>query len=77
MDTNNTNSTNSNEPIITCRDVHKWFGDFHVLRGIDMQVTPGEVVVICGPSGSGKSTFIRCKPLPTSDCAGKYYSSTH
>jgi len=60
MDTNNTNSTNSNEPIITCRDVHKWFGDFHVLRGIDMQVTPGEVVVICGPSGSGKSTFIRC-----------------
>ena len=48
------------EPIISCRDVHKWYGDFHVLRGIDMAVTPGEVVVICGPSGSGKSTFIRC-----------------
>ncbi len=48
------------EPVIVCRDVHKWYGDFHVLRGIDMNVTPGEVVVICGPSGSGKSTFIRC-----------------
>lgn len=50
----------SKEPIIVCRDVNKWYGDFHVLRGIDMNVTPGEVVVICGPSGSGKSTFIRC-----------------
>lgn len=50
----------SKEPIIVCRDVHKWYGDFHVLRGIDMDVKPGEVIVICGPSGSGKSTFIRC-----------------
>jgi general L-amino acid transport system ATP-binding protein len=48
-----------NEPIIICRDVHKWFGDFHVLRGISLAVAKGEVVVICGPSGSGKSTFIR------------------
>ncbi len=45
--------------IIVCRDVHKWFGQLHVLRGIDMTVRPGEVVVIFGPSGSGKSTFIR------------------
>jgi general L-amino acid transport system ATP-binding protein len=45
--------------IIVCRDVHKWFGDLHVLRGIDMTVKTGEVVVIFGPSGSGKSTFIR------------------
>jgi len=45
--------------IIVCRDVHKWFGDLHVLRGIDMTVKAGEVVVIFGPSGSGKSTFIR------------------
>jgi general L-amino acid transport system ATP-binding protein len=45
--------------IIVCRDVHKWFGQLHVLRGIDMNVKPGEVMVIFGPSGSGKSTFIR------------------
>jgi general L-amino acid transport system ATP-binding protein len=47
------------EAIIICKDVHKWFGDFHALRGIDMEVYTGEVIVIFGPSGSGKSTFIR------------------
>jgi general L-amino acid transport system ATP-binding protein len=45
--------------IIVCRDVHKWFGHLHVLRGISMNVKVGEVLVIFGPSGSGKSTFIR------------------
>ncbi|MBM3143520.1 MAG: amino acid ABC transporter ATP-binding protein [Chloroflexi bacterium] len=48
-----------NEPIILCKDVHKWFDDFHALRGISMEVQLREVVVIFGPSGSGKSTFIR------------------
>ncbi len=47
------------EPIIRCKGVHKWFGDFHALQGIDMVVNPQEVIVIFGPSGSGKSTFIR------------------
>jgi general L-amino acid transport system ATP-binding protein len=45
--------------IIVARDVHKWFGQLHVLRGIDLTVEAGEVVVIFGASGSGKSTFIR------------------
>jgi general L-amino acid transport system ATP-binding protein len=47
------------DDIIVCRDVHKWFGALHVLRGIDLTVKSGEVVVIFGASGSGKSTFIR------------------
>lgn len=47
------------EPIIVCRDVHKWYGQFHALRGISLEVKKGEVIVIFGPSGSGKSTFIR------------------
>jgi general L-amino acid transport system ATP-binding protein len=47
------------DPIIICHDVHKWYGHFHALRGIDLEVERGEVIVIFGPSGSGKSTFIR------------------
>jgi general L-amino acid transport system ATP-binding protein len=45
--------------IIVCRDVKKWYGDFQALRGINVSVKRGEVLVIIGPSGSGKSTFIR------------------
>ncbi|MBI5667815.1 MAG: amino acid ABC transporter ATP-binding protein [Chloroflexi bacterium] len=48
------------DTIIECRNVNKWFGEFHVLKDINMKVREREVVVICGPSGSGKSTLIRC-----------------
>jgi general L-amino acid transport system ATP-binding protein len=52
---------NGNEPpIIVMRGVHKWFGSFHVLRDINLDVWKGQRIVICGPSGSGKSTMIRC-----------------
>lgn len=47
-------------PIIQLKDVHKWYGDFHVLNGINLNVNSGERIVVCGPSGSGKSTMIRC-----------------
>ena len=48
------------EPIVSISNLNKWFGDFHVLRDIDLTVGRGERIVICGPSGSGKSTLIRC-----------------
>ena len=51
--------TREGKEIIICRDVHKWFDRLHVLKGINLTVKAGEVVVIFGPSGSGKSTFIR------------------
>lgn len=47
------------EPMIVAQDVHKWYGNFHVLKGVNLTVNRGEVVVIMGPSGSGKSTFAR------------------
>ena len=50
----------SSEPIIKIRGMHKWYGDFHVLSDINLDVQPQEKIVICGPSGSGKSTLIRC-----------------
>ncbi|MCC9164421.1 MAG: amino acid ABC transporter ATP-binding protein [Alcaligenes faecalis] len=46
--------------MIQLKNVNKWYGQFHVLRDITLDVAPGERIVICGPSGSGKSTLIRC-----------------
>lgn len=48
------------DAIISMKDVNKWYGKFHVLRNVNLEVTRGERIVICGPSGSGKSTLIRC-----------------
>ncbi|MGY6038023.1 amino acid ABC transporter ATP-binding protein [Aeromonas sp. AE23HZ002T15] len=48
------------ETVVALKDVNKWYGEFHVLRNINLQVGKGEKIVICGPSGSGKSTMIRC-----------------
>jgi len=50
----------TSDSTISIRGMHKWFGDFHVLKDINLEVTRGERIVICGPSGSGKSTLIRC-----------------
>jgi len=50
----------SDETAIEIIDMHKWYGDFHVLKDINLKVNKGERIVICGPSGSGKSTLIRC-----------------
>jgi ABC-type polar amino acid transport system ATPase subunit len=52
-----------NESVIQLEGVHKWFGNLHVLKGIDLALEPGEVQVIIGPSGSGKSTLLRCVNL--------------
>ena len=52
--------TDAADPIIRISGLNKWFGQFHVLRDIDLTVARGERIVICGPSGSGKSTLIRC-----------------
>ena len=49
-----------NSDIIQIRDLNKWYGEFHVLKDINLSVRTGEKIVICGPSGSGKSTLIRC-----------------
>jgi general L-amino acid transport system ATP-binding protein len=50
----------SDGKVISISGMHKWFGDFHVLKNINLEVARSERIVICGPSGSGKSTLIRC-----------------
>ncbi|WP_041861064.1 amino acid ABC transporter ATP-binding protein [Candidatus Puniceispirillum marinum] len=54
------NKSSQGETVIRIEAMHKWFGNFHALKNIDLTVKSGEKIVICGPSGSGKSTLIRC-----------------
>mgnify|MGYP003328523923 CR=1 FL=1 len=56
MSTTAKTKTNESEIMISIESMHKWFGDFHVLKNINLKVRRGEKIVICGPSGSGKST---------------------
>ena len=57
--TSSTSSTATATHMVAMDDVQKWFGDLHVLKDINLRVSPGEVVVVIGPSGSGKSTLCR------------------
>ena len=66
-------SSQVTETMVDIQGVHKFFGEHHVLRGIDMSVKAGEVSVIIGPSGSGKSTLLRCINLLETISAGRIY----
>ena len=66
------NKTEQN-PVIRIEDLHKYFGDNQVLRGINLEVMPGEKVVVLGPSGSGKSTMLRCINALEETTSGKIY----
>jgi polar amino acid transport system ATP-binding protein len=65
------------EPLIRLEAIHKWFGDNHVLRGIDLVLEPREVQVIIGPSGGGKSTLLRCVNLLEEPTAGHVWFEGH
>jgi polar amino acid transport system ATP-binding protein len=55
-----TNTNSAGMPAVRMQGVEKWYGDYHALRNINLEVAAGEKIVVCGPSGSGKSTLIRC-----------------
>ena len=60
----------SEKPIIKVRGLHKYFGPVHIIKGVDLDVRPSEVIVIMGPSGGGKSTFLRCLNFLEEELAG-------
>jgi ABC-type polar amino acid transport system ATPase subunit len=64
---------NDDGSLVRLDGIHKWFGDLHVLRGIDLSITPSEVVVLIGPSGSGKSTLLRTINVLEEPTEGKVF----
>jgi len=64
---------NGQDRLLRVEQVHKWFGDLHVLRGITVDVRPGEVIVLIGPSGSGKSTLLRTMNMLEEPTLGKVW----
>ncbi|MEH0108434.1 amino acid ABC transporter ATP-binding protein [Tersicoccus sp. MR15.9] len=68
-----TTTERGTEPLVKIEGLHKFFGDHHVLRGIDLTVGRGEVCVVVGPSGSGKSTVLRCVNQLETISAGRIY----
>src|SRR5437763_10386025 len=63
----------ADQPMVRLENLHKWFGDHHVLKGIDLSMQSGEVQVVIGPSGSGKSTLLRCVNLLETPTLGKVW----
>lgn len=63
-------ANNGRKPIVKVRGLHKYFGDTHIIKGVDLDIRPGEVIVIMGPSGAGKSTFLRCLNFLETSSAG-------
>ncbi len=69
----NAEAATAGGPLVRLEGIHKWFGDLHVLKGIDVGIDPGHVVTIIGPSGSGKSTLLRCVNLLEEPTDGKVF----
>jgi len=65
--------TPTGDDLIRLEGIHKWFGDLHVLRGVDLRMTQRDVMVIIGPSGSGKSTLLRCVNMLAEPTLGKVW----
>jgi polar amino acid transport system ATP-binding protein len=68
---------NQDGSLVKLQDIHKWFGDLYVLKGIDATIAPGEVVAVIGPSGSGKSTLLRTINLLEEPTEGKVLFDGH
>ena len=69
----NTDGSRASDVVVRLEGVHKWFGDLHVLKGIDLEIERGQVVVVIGPSGGGKSTLLRTVNMLEEPTEGKVF----